>query len=177
VNKPIPNSFRAGPDENGRFGIFGGRFVAETLVGPLQELATAYDAARIDPAGLVSFFEKLEKKAEAGTNVIFTQPIYEMQTLEKFLKRIEHLHIPLMLGILPLRGTKHAEFLHNEVPGMTIPDGIRDQMRRAGDHGPAVGIEISRTFLKEARHLVAGAYMMPPFQKYHIIDELLEVIR
>ena len=121
--------------------------------------------------------EKLEKKAEAGTNVIFTQPIYEMQTLEKFLKRIEHLHIPLMLGILPLRGTKHAEFLHNEVPGMTIPDGIRDQMRRAGDHGPAVGIEISRTFLKEARHLVAGAYMMPPFQKYHIIDELLEVIR
>ena len=121
--------------------------------------------------------EKLEKKAEAGTNVIFTQPIYEMPTLEKFLKRIEHLHIPLMLGILPLRGTKHAEFLHNEVPGMTIPDGIRDQMRRAGDHGPAVGIEISRTFLKEARHLVAGAYMMPPFQKYHIIDELLEVIR
>ncbi|MBM2844953.1 MAG: homocysteine S-methyltransferase [Bacteroidetes bacterium] len=121
--------------------------------------------------------EKLEKKAEAGTNVIFTQPIYEMQTLEKFLKRIEHLHIPLMLGVLPLRGTKHAEFLHNEVPGMTIPDGIRDQMRRAGDHGPAVGIEISRTFLKEARHLVAGAYMMPPFQKYHIIDELLEVIR
>ncbi len=121
--------------------------------------------------------EKLERKVEAGTNVLFTQPIYEMKTLERFLKRIEHLHIPMMLGILPLRSSKHAEFLHNEVPGMAIPDGIREKMQHAGDHGSAVGIEIARAFLKEAKPLVAGVYMMPPFQKYHIIDELLEVVR
>jgi homocysteine S-methyltransferase len=121
--------------------------------------------------------EKLEKKVEAGAQCIFTQPIYEMKTLEKFLKRIGHLRIFLMLGILPLRGTKHAEFLHNEVPGMTIPDDIRAAMRQAGEHGPAAGMEIAKSFLKEATHLVAGAYMMPPFQKYHIVDELLEVVR
>jgi homocysteine S-methyltransferase len=121
--------------------------------------------------------EKLEKKVEAGTQVVFTQPVYEMKTLEQFLRRIEHLHIPLMLGILPLRSSKHAEFLHNEVPGMRIPDEVRERMRNAGDHGAMVGIDISRSFLKEAKSLVAGAYMMPPFQKYHVVDELLEVIR
>jgi homocysteine S-methyltransferase len=121
--------------------------------------------------------ERLEKKVEAGTHCVFTQPIYEMKTLEGFLKRIAHLHVPVMLGVLPLRGTKHAEFLHNEVPGMNIPDHIREKMRQAGDHGPTVGIEIARSFLKDARHAVAGAYMMPPFQKYQIVDDLLEVIR
>ena len=120
---------------------------------------------------------KLEKKVEAGADVLFSQPIYEMQTLERLLKRIEHLQKPLMLGILPLRGTKHAEFLHNEVPGMKIPDAVREQMRKSGEHGPQVGIEIAKTFLVEAKRLVAGAYMMPPFQKYHVVDELLEVIR
>jgi homocysteine S-methyltransferase len=120
--------------------------------------------------------EKLEKKVEAGAQCVFTQPVYEMKTLEHFLKKIEHLRVHMMVGILPLRGTKHAEFLHNEVPGMAIPDAIREMMRRAGDHGPSTGIEIARSFLKEARHLVAGVYMMPPFQKYHVVDELLEVI-
>jgi len=120
--------------------------------------------------------EKLEKKVEAGVHCIFTQPVYEMRTLERFLKRTAHMHVPLMLGVLPLRSVKHAEFLHNEVPGMAIPDEIREKMRQAGDKGATVGIEIARSFLKEAKPLVAGAYMMPPFQKYQIIDELLEVI-
>jgi methionine synthase I (cobalamin-dependent)/5,10-methylenetetrahydrofolate reductase len=120
---------------------------------------------------------KLEKKVEAGAQVIFTQPVYEMQTLERFLKRIEPLHVHLMLGILPLRSSKHAEFLHNEVPGMKIPDDIRERMRASGDRGATTGMEISRSFLKEAKSMIAGAYMMPPFQKYHIVDELLEVIR
>ncbi len=60
--------------------------------------------------------EKLERKVDAGAHCLFTQPIYEMNTLERFVRRIEHLRVFFMLGILPLRGTKHAEFLHNEVP-------------------------------------------------------------
>jgi homocysteine S-methyltransferase len=120
---------------------------------------------------------KLEKKAEAGVDIMFTQPVYEMRTLERLMKRISHLRIPLMLGILPLRGTKHAEFLHNEVPGIRIPDEIRERLRQAGEHGPQVGTELAKSFLAEAKHLVAGAYMMPPFQKYHVVDELLESIR
>ncbi len=121
--------------------------------------------------------EKLEKKVEAGAQCIFTQPIYEMKTLERFLKRIDHLKIYFMLGVLPLRGAKHAEFLHNEVPGMTIPEEIRDRMKHSGDQGPKVGLDIARTFLKEAHAMVSGAYLMPPFQKYQIVDDLLEVLK
>lgn len=120
--------------------------------------------------------EKTERKVEAGANILFTQPLFEMKTLEIFLKRIEHLKIPLMVGIIPLRSFKHADFLHNEVPGMRIPEKFREMMRNAGSNGAKVGVKFSMDFIKEAKPSVAGVYMMPPFQKYHVIEELLSVI-
>jgi methionine synthase I (cobalamin-dependent)/5,10-methylenetetrahydrofolate reductase len=117
---------------------------------------------------------KLEKKIAAGTQVIFTQPIYEMRTLERLLKRIEQWKIPLMLGLLPLRSYKHAEFLHNEIPGMTIPEPIRARMKSAGEKAAHVGIEIAVEFMKEAKSLVAGAYLLPPFKKYEIVPQILD---
>ncbi|MBI4548651.1 MAG: bifunctional homocysteine S-methyltransferase/methylenetetrahydrofolate reductase [Ignavibacteriae bacterium] len=122
---------------------------------------------------------KIEKKVEAGVNILFTQPVYEMKTLETFLKRVEHLKkpiIPIMIGILPIRSYKHADFLHNEVPGIRIPEKIREAVRVAGDQAAKVGVRLSMEFLKEAKSCVAGAYMLPPFQKYHIVDELLSVV-
>ncbi|MBI3579587.1 MAG: methylenetetrahydrofolate reductase [Ignavibacteriales bacterium] len=119
---------------------------------------------------------KLEKKITAGAQIIYTQPIYDMRTLEQFLKRIAHWHIPVMLGLLPLRSYKHAEFLHNEIPGMTIPDPIREKLRHAGDKASTIGIEITTSFLSEAKPLVQGAYLMPPFKKYEIIPQILERI-
>jgi homocysteine S-methyltransferase len=118
--------------------------------------------------------EKMERKVAAGAQIIFTQPLYEMRTLEQFLKRIEHHKIPLMLGLLPLRSYKHAEFLHNEIPGMVIPEWIREKLRTAGDKAGSMGVEISINFLKEARSAVAGVYMMPPFKKYEMISKILE---
>ena len=120
--------------------------------------------------------ERTERKVEAGVNILFTQPLFEMKTLEIFLKRIEHLKIPLMLGIIPLRSYKHADFLHNEVPGMRIPEKFRDMMRSAGPEAARVGVKLSMDFIKEAKSAVAGIYMMPPFQKYHVIDDLLSVL-
>ena len=119
---------------------------------------------------------KTEKKVEAGTNILFTQPVYEMKTLELFLKRIERLKIPVMLGILPLRSFKHADFLHNEVPGIRIPEKIREKLHAAGQDAAKVGVELSMEFMKEAKPCVAGVYMLPPFQKYHVVDELLSVV-
>jgi methionine synthase I (cobalamin-dependent)/5,10-methylenetetrahydrofolate reductase len=120
--------------------------------------------------------EKTEKKVEAGANILFTQPVFEMKTLETFLKRIDHLKIPLMLGVIPLRSYKHADFLHNEVPGMRIPEKLREMIRSAGADAAKVGVKLSMELIKEAKPCVAGVYMMPPFQKYHVIDELLSVI-
>ncbi len=120
--------------------------------------------------------EKAERKVEAGVNIFFTQPLFEMKTLETFLKRIEHLKTPVMLGIIPLRSYKHADFLHNEVPGMRIPEKFREMMKNAGANAAKVGVKLSMDFIKEAKPCVAGIYMMPPFQKYYIVDELLSVV-
>lgn len=135
-------------------------------------------ACAVNPcaANLDLEIEKFERKVEAGVHVAFTQPLFEMNTLENFLKRIGHLSVPVMLGILPLRGYKHADFLHNEIPGMRIPERIRTIMRDAGKDAPKQGVKIAREFLKEAKSAVAGVYIMPPFRKYDVIDDLLEVL-
>jgi 5,10-methylenetetrahydrofolate reductase len=118
--------------------------------------------------------EKIGKKAAAGAHVIYTQPLYELRTLEQFLRRIEQYKLPVMLGLLPLRSYKHAEFLHNEIPGMVIPEWILEKLRQAGDKAGSLGVEIATNFLKEARSSIAGVYLMPPFKKYDIIPGILE---
>ncbi len=120
--------------------------------------------------------EKLEKKIDAGVDILFTQPIYDMKTLEQLVKQTGRWKIPIMLGLLPLRGYKHAEFLHNEIPGMTIPELIRKKMHSAGDKGADVGIDIAVSFLNEAKSHVAGAYLLPAFKKYDIVPKILEGI-
>jgi homocysteine S-methyltransferase len=140
--------------------------------------ASFYVACAANPAAddMDDEIAKLERKVEAGVDIIFTQPLFEMRTLESFLKRISHLKTPLMLGIIPLRSFKHADFLHNEVPGIRIPEEIREEMKNAGAKGAAAGVRLAMEFLKNAKSCVAGAYLMPPFQKYHVVDELLSVL-
>ncbi len=119
---------------------------------------------------------RLEKKLEAGANIVFTQPVYDMKTLEEFLRKASHLKFPLMLGVLPLRSYKHAEFLHNEVPGINIPEKIREKLRNSGERAAAVGVELAIEFLLEAKPVVQGVYLLPPFKKYSIVPEILSAL-
>lgn len=119
--------------------------------------------------------EKLVRKVESGAEVIFTQPVYELETFSKFLKAVEPLKVPVVIGILPLRSHKHAEFLHHEIPGIDIPDRIREKMFRAGTDANKIGIDISAEFLKEVKSAVAGAYLLPPFKKYDVAVKVLEM--
>jgi methionine synthase I (cobalamin-dependent)/5,10-methylenetetrahydrofolate reductase len=120
---------------------------------------------------------RLSLKIEAGADVIFTQPMYEMRTLEQLVKRVEQWRIPIMLGILPLRSYRHAEFLHNEIPGMVIPDTIRESLRSAGSKASSMGVQLTKEFLHNAKHLVAGVYLMPPFRKYEVVSQILEALQ
>lgn len=149
------------------------------LMGNTIEQSTSFlvaCAANAMADNLDAEIEKLEKKIEAGVDVIYTQPIYEMKTLELFLRRIEQWHTQVMLGLLPLRSYKHAEFLHNEIPGMVIPEAIRTKLRSAGDQASRIGVEMTIEFLREAKSLVQGAYLMPPFKKYDIVPQILEAL-
>ena len=79
-----------------------------------------------------------------------------------------------MVGILPLRGSKHAEFLHNEIPGMNIPEELRQRFRSTTVKPSQLGIDIAVEFLRQAKAHVAGVYLMPPFKKYEIVPMVLE---
>ncbi len=131
-----------------------------------------------DP-GAVDFEKELaryEQKVEAGAEYVMTQPVYDIRKLENFLNRTHHCRIPVMIGIIPLRSYKNAEFLHNEVPGMQIPEQIRERMRLAGENGAMEGIKIAQEALKEASKMVAGVYLMPPFNRADLALEVLQVL-
>jgi methionine synthase I (cobalamin-dependent)/5,10-methylenetetrahydrofolate reductase len=84
--------------------------------------------------------DKYWRKIQAGAHFIMTQPIYELAPLARFLARAGKPPIPLLLGCIPLHSSRHAEYLHNEVPGITIPDSVRERMRLAGEHGHEEGL-------------------------------------
>ena len=75
--------------------------------------------------------ERLRQKRDAGAELVMTQPVYDPEVLDRMLRAIEPLGIPVLVGLLPLASYRNAEFLHNEVPGMQIPEHIRERMRKA----------------------------------------------
>jgi homocysteine S-methyltransferase len=118
---------------------------------------------------------RLEQKKAAGAELIMTQPVYDGRKIERFLDDVAPLGLPVMLGLLPLASHRNAEFIHSTVPGMSIPAEIRARMAQVGS-GPAAraeGVRIAREALAAVRHRVAGAYIMPPFDR---VESALEVL-
>jgi homocysteine S-methyltransferase len=108
-----------------------------------------------------------------------TQPVYDPRTLERFLDDVKPIGLPVMVGILPLASHRNAEFLNAEVPGMQIPAETRRRMAAAGA-GPAAraeGIKIAQEALAAVVPRVAGAYVMPPFNRVDSALAVLEVAR
>ncbi len=116
-------------------------------------------------------------KVEAGAEYAITQPVFDVEQLERFLARIET-PIPIMAGIWPLLSLRNAEFMANEVPGVVVPDHIIERMRRASDkskeHGVQEGIAIAREMLERVRPSVQGVQVSAPFGK---VELALEVFR
>jgi homocysteine S-methyltransferase len=122
--------------------------------------------------------ERLKHKRDAGAELVMTQPVYDPEVLERMLRDVEPLGIPVLVGLLPLASYKNAEFLHNEVPGMKVPEAIRERMRKAGsgEAGRAEGIAIAREMLTAVKDRVAGAYIMPPFGRHELALRVIEGI-
>lgn len=120
--------------------------------------------------------ERFHQKLEAGADFAMSQPLYDMDQLMAFLDRVGKIPIPFILGIMPLQSHKHTEFLHNELPGVTIPDAVRERMRLAGERGIQEGILQAQEFLVEAQRHVDGVYFMPSFGRYEMVAELVKVL-
>jgi homocysteine S-methyltransferase len=119
---------------------------------------------------------RLKLKVAAGAELVMTQPVYDREQLDRFLRDAAPLGIPVLVGLLPLASYRNAEFLHNEVPGMQVPEAIRERMRRAGTGKAArqEGVNIAREMLEAVRGRVAGAYIMPPLERYELALEVIE---
>jgi methionine synthase / methylenetetrahydrofolate reductase(NADPH) len=116
--------------------------------------------------------KRFEWKVDAGAEYAITQPVFDAAQLERFLKQIEHVRIPVVAGIWPLVSVRNAEFLANEVPGVSVPEAIITRMRRANEkskeHAVAEGIAIGREMLERVKPNVQGVQVSAPFGKVEL---------
>jgi homocysteine S-methyltransferase len=120
---------------------------------------------------------RFEYKVEAGAEYAVTQPVFDLNLLESFLKRIEHCHIPVIAGIWPLVSVRNAEFMKNELR-VAVPDWIIERMSRAPstDAARQEGITIAREMLLQVRGMVQGAQISAPLGRYSSAVDVLEAL-
>ncbi len=122
--------------------------------------------------GLDHEIKRIEKKAAAGCQFIVTQPVYDRDTAQRLKNGLKHIRVPVVLGILPLLTVKHAVFLHTKVAGIAVPASLQQEMENS-ETPLNVGIKNSREMLGLAREMFAGACVMPPFDRFDILDRIL----
>jgi methionine synthase I (cobalamin-dependent)/5,10-methylenetetrahydrofolate reductase len=143
-------------------------------------IACALDPTAADPA---REWDRLAQKLEAGAQLVMTQPLYDAAQVEVMLAEARRrfgpggFPVPVLLGVLPLQSSRHAEFLHHEVPGITIPEAMRAAMRDAGEAAAEVGLETTLALLRDVGSAVAGTYVMPSFGRYEQAAELVRRVR
>ncbi|MDQ0256616.1 homocysteine S-methyltransferase [Evansella vedderi] len=124
--------------------------------------------------------ERLEKKIACGADYFLTQPVFSVKQMEEIFDQTKDLKAPIYLGVMPLTSHRNAEFLHHEVPGITLTDDIRQVMERhQGDKAQSKreGIAIAKNLIDGALNYFKGIYLVTPFMNYEMTVELTEYIR
>jgi homocysteine S-methyltransferase len=120
---------------------------------------------------------RFEWKAEAGAEYVVTQPVFDLNLLEKYLKNIEQFHLPVICGIWPLTSYRNAEFMVNELR-VPVPEEFMERMRRAdsAEKSRQEGVSIARQMVERARRLVSGVQLSAPFGRYAMAIEVAQAI-
>lgn len=159
-------------------GLNAGADLAGNSIGSVTQFAIGCAA---NPAALDLDVErsKIRAKIEAGASFAQTQPVYDVESLERFLACDESRAIPVLIGLIPLRSLKQTMFFANEVPGIVVPPSIQERMRRAADEGPdhekAEGLAIARELAVAIREVARGLHVMP-MGKYSLMRDILEAL-
>ncbi len=134
-------------------------------------------AVDLTPASLERELKLARKKIVAGADFFLSQPVFDPELARIFIKRYEdqygELETPILAGLLPLASARHAKFLHNEVPGISIPDPIHERLRKAGENGAHVGVKIAEELVDEIRGFAQGIYIMPQFNRFDLVAEII----
>jgi len=135
-------------------------------------------ALNLTPQDLQQEMKNLRRKLNAGADFVLTQPVYLPEAIPAFLtayqERYGQLDVPILAGVLPLYSARHAAFLHNEVPGVSIPERLQQRMRLAGDKAPHEGVHIALELVEQMRPWASGIYLMPQFSRYDQAAEIIE---
>jgi homocysteine S-methyltransferase len=120
---------------------------------------------------------RFEWKVEAGAEYVVTQPVFDLDLLEEFLKRIEHVKIPVMCGIWPLTSFRNAEFMVNELR-VPVPEPFMERMRRVDDaeKARAEGVAIAQEMVARVSHMVQGVQLSAPFGRYQMAIDVAAAI-
>ncbi|PFO04929.1 bifunctional homocysteine S-methyltransferase/methylenetetrahydrofolate reductase [Bacillus sp. AFS076308] len=119
--------------------------------------------------------KRLEKKIQFGADYFISQPVFSEEKLIEVYENTKHLDTPIYIGLMPLTGSKNAEFLHNEVPGIKIADSIRERMALLNDNplqAAREGIAITKSLIDTALDLFNGIYLITPFLRFELTAEL-----
>jgi homocysteine S-methyltransferase len=134
-------------------------------------------ALNLCPQDMETEVKNLHRKIKAGTDFFLTQPIYRKDDGPKLIEAYESKHgkldKPILAGILPLVSAKHANFLHNEVPGVFIPDETLKRIESAGDGAAKAGVELAVDLIQGIKPWASGIYMMPQFHRYDLVSEII----
>ncbi|MBN2227480.1 MAG: bifunctional homocysteine S-methyltransferase/methylenetetrahydrofolate reductase [candidate division Zixibacteria bacterium] len=117
--------------------------------------------------------DRFHRKEAFHPAFAMTQPIYDKAALEHFLDTVGNTDVKVIAGILPLLSYRHANFMHHEVPGIIVPEDVREKLKAAGENAADVSIELTVALLEQIRPMVAGVYFMPSFGRYTIIAEII----
>jgi homocysteine S-methyltransferase len=147
---------------------------------PIGAPTAFYVGVGVNPAAIDLDHEirRFEWKVDAGAEFAVTQPVFDVEQLKRFLERIEHCRIPVVAGIWPLVSHRNAEFLKNEVPGISLPDRVLVRMAKAQEKGKefaqAEGLKIAREMLVEVRNVVQGVQVSAPFGRVQLALEVFD---
>jgi homocysteine S-methyltransferase len=135
-------------------------------------------ALNLTPQDVEQELKALRRKLSAGADFLLTQPVYQPEAAEVLIRtyqdRFGPLQVPILVGVLPLSSARHASFLHNEVPGVSIPEAMQRRLRQAGESAPAEGVRIALELVEQMRSWAAGIYLMPQFNRYDQAAEIIE---
>lgn len=138
-------------------------------------------ALSLCPQDVDAEIKNLRRKLKNGADFFLTQPIFDPDQAQAFLKRYAEqfgpLEKPVLVGVIPLFSTRHANFLHHEVPGIVIPEHIRTRMERAGSQGVREGIKIAAELVAHIKDWGQGLYIMPQFNRYDVVAEIVDLVR
>jgi methionine synthase / methylenetetrahydrofolate reductase(NADPH) len=138
-------------------------------------------ALNLCPPDIEREIKNLHRKVLSGTDFFLTQPIYRSEDGPRLLEQYEAKHGPLnkpiLAGLLPLVSTRHANFLHHEVPGVFIPGEALARIEAAGEEGARVGVELAVELIDQIKGWASGVYMMPQFHRYDMVAEIVEAVK